>query len=438
MKLRERLRLFRASGAWPNITLDEFADQMDKAYDGQVTRSGTTMGPVDAMSISAYFCGVNLITGWMASCKCILYERLDERSKRRLKADPLYTVIHDRFNSRMSAYHGWRTLVGHLINWGNAYALKLRDRYRGAVVGLEILHPYTVTPYRMKGSRELIYDVVDDFGNTRTYTREDVFHIPGPGFNGLTGFSVLTLARESLGLTAAMEQYGQQYFGQGIHAGGFLERPPEAPKLQSEEARKRLTQGIAEQYAGLGNQMKLILLEEGTKFNSNTLPLEDAQFLGSRTFQIQEVARWLNLPPHKLKELSRATFSNIEHQQIENMQDCLHPWAALIENEIGLQLIIPENRDVQFAEFLLETLLRGDTVAQNNALAVERQWGIISANEWRAIKNMNPQDGEQGEKYLVPSNYTVAERLGETDFPATAPAPAPDDESGDDSVDDEE
>jgi hypothetical protein len=262
MKLRERVRLFRASGSWPDITLDEFAQQMDKSIDGQMTRAGTSMSTVDAMGISAFFCGVNLITGWMASCKCILYERIDERSKRRLKGVPLYSVIHDRFSPTLTAYQGWRTMMGHVILWGNAYALKVKDRYRGGLTGLSILHPSQVRAMKVKGSDELQYEVTDDFNQKRILTREDIFHVPGPGFNGLTGFSVLSLARESLGLTAAMEQFGQNYFGQGVHAGGFLERPVEAPKISTEEARKRLVQSISEQYAGLGNQGKFILLDE--------------------------------------------------------------------------------------------------------------------------------------------------------------------------------
>jgi len=429
VKFRERMKLFRVAAAWPNISLDEFAEQMRQAAEGQKTRSGVDIGPTQAMGIAAFFCGVNLITGWMASCKCILYERIDETSKRRIKTHPLYSVLHDRFSPTMTAYHGWRTLTGHLVFWGNAFAIKIRDPYRGILLGLRILHPSQVKTFRVKGTLDLYYEVKLE-ENTRplTLTRNEIFHIPGPGFNGMTGFSVLSLARNSLGLTAAMEQYGQNYFGSGIQAGGFIERPLEAPKFETSGTKKRLEESISQNYSGPDKQGKFIVLEEGMKFKENTIPLDDAQFLVSRTFQIQEIARWLNLPPHKLKELSRATFSNIEHQQIENIQDNLQPWAALIESEICLQLIEPEEQSDLFAEFLLESLLRGDMVAQNNALAIERQWGIINADEWRAIKNRNPQPDGQGEKYLVPSNYTVADKIGElpnqnTDFmPGREPA----------------
>jgi hypothetical protein len=166
-----------------------------------------------------------------------------------------------------------------------------------------------------------------------------------------------------------------------------------------------------------------MILEEGMKFNKNTIPLEDAQFLLSRQFQIQEIARWLNITPHKLKDLSRSTFSNIEHLQIEYIQDTIQPICELFESEINTQLIEPDLQERLFAEFLLESLLRGDTQSRNAALAIQRQWGIINADEWRAVENMNPLPDGQGEIYIVPTNYTISEKLGQDPPPAPPPPP---------------
>jgi HK97 family phage portal protein len=437
MRMRERFRLFRAAGAWPDITLEEFAQQMDAALDGGQTRSGVPMGPTNAMAISAFFCGVNLIMGAIASMPCLLYRRTDKQSRERYQEHPLYGVLHDQVNPYMTSHQWKRAMTGRVVLWGNAYSIMTRDPREGVTTGVEqILDTPQVRVMKEKKTRRLIYEITHGPGNKELLARDTsprfIFHIPGPGFNGLTGYSIINLARESLGLTAAMEQFGQQYFGKGVHASGFLERPLEAPKLQTEEARKRLVQSIIEQYAGMANQGKLVLLEEGTKFNRNTIPLEDAQFLLSRTFQIEEVARWLNLSPARLKDLSRATFSNIEQLQIMDLQDCFMPWASLIESEIHMQLIEERNRKNVFPEFLMDALLRADSVAQANALAIERQWGITSADEWRAIKNRNPQPDGIGQKYILPSNYTIAAKLGETDFPATAPSgPVPEQPPGD-------
>jgi len=433
MKLRERLRLFLSSAGWPNITLDDLDQMMDAAWSGQQTRAGVPMGPTNAMAISAFFCGINLIMGAIASMPCLLYRRTDEESRERYRDHPLYGVLHDQVNPYMTAHQWKRAMMGNVVMRGNAFSIMTRDPYRGFTMGVErILDREQVSIERDKKTGRLFYEITYGPGEKETLTREGsprfMFHLPGPGFNGITGFSLLTLARESLGLTAAMEQFGQQYFGRGVHASGFLERPLEAPKLSTQEARNRLVQGIIEQYSGLSNQGKLVLLEEGTKFNRNTVPLEDAQFLASRTFQIQEVARWLNMSPSRLKDLSRATFSNIEQLQIMDLQDCFMPWASLFEAEIHLQLVEASIRDEVFPEFLMDALLRADTVSQANALAIERQWGVTNADEWRAMKNRNPQKGGVGKKYLVPKNYTIADKIGEEpEAPAFQPtAPQPD------------
>ena len=419
MRIGERIKLFRAAGSWPNITLDEFAEQMKAATEGQTTRSGVTISTTSAMGISAFFCGVSLITGSIASCSYLLYKRIDERSRERYTEHPLYGILHDRVNLLMTAHQWKRTTMGHLLLWGNAYSMGERDPYRGTIISLSILHPSQVKVFKNTATGELSYEVIFDDKHKETLTRNGprfIFHIPGPGFNGVTGYSVLSLARESLGLTAAMEQFGQLFFGQGVNAGGFLLHPSNLSK----EAQTRLKESVEESNSGISKSHKWAVLEEGMKFERNTIPLEDAQFLTSRTFQIQEVARWLNIAPHKLKELTRATFSNIEHQQIEDIVDCYRPWCCLIEAETNMQLIEPDLQGELFAEFLLDSLLRGDTVSRNQALAVQRQWGIISANQWRAVENMNPQEGEQGEKYLVPSNMMDAKDIGKE-----KPAPTP-------------
>ncbi len=422
-KIPLRTRAAYILAAWPNESLEEFAQRMDRAADDSSTRAGVAIGSTSVMAISAFWCGINLIMGAIASMPCIFYRRTGESSRERYRDHPLYRVLHDRANPYMTAHQWKRATAGHLVLWGNAYTIMTRERYTGAIISVEkILHPSQVKVSREKASGRLFYEITYGPSDKETLTREGprfVFHIPGPGFNGITGNSLIANARESFGLTAAMEEFGARFFGQGVHAGGFLERP-ENPNKMSAEARDRLTQSIAAAYSGLENQGRYIVLEEGFKFNKNVIPLEDAQFLTSRTFQIDEVARWLNLSPARLKELSRATFSNIEQLQIMDLQDCFLPWCSLIEAELNAQLIEPSLWDGAFAEFNMDALLRADTVSRNNALAVQRQWGIINADEWRELDNRNPIPDGSGALYLVPTNYAIADKISEP-MDATAP-----------------
>jgi HK97 family phage portal protein len=425
--------------AWPNISLDEFAQQMDAAIGGGATRAGVAVGPQSAMAISAFFCGVNLIMGAIASMPCMVYRRTGDASRERFRAHPLTRVLSSRANGYMTAHQWKRAMVGRAVLWGNAYSIMLRDLYRGTVIEVEkILEPGSVKTFRDRVTGRLSYEITHGPGQVEVLSRDGaprfVFHVPGPGFNGITGFSLLHQARESMGLTLAMEEYGQRFFGQGIHAGGFIERPATAPKLEKKSDKERMLASFEEGFAGITKVGKLVLLEEGQTFKPNIIPLEDAQFLTSRTHQIDEVARWLNLSPARLKELSRATFSNIEQLQIMDLQDCFLPWCSLFESEINLQLIGEAEMDDVFAEFKMDALLRADSVARNNALAVQRQWGIINADEWRSLENMNPQPDGQGKKYIVPSNYTVADKIGLNPAPAdpkapVAPQPEPPEES---------
>jgi HK97 family phage portal protein len=426
MKLADRLKLFFASAGWPNISSAEFDQQMEDVWTGKETRSRVKIDSRSAMSISAFFCGVNLIMGAMASMKWVLYQRFGETGRKRLRTHPLYKILHDRANQYTTAHQWKRVILGHLLLWGNHYSIMLRDPYSGEIITLErILHPSQVSVQRDKKTGKLSYDIVYGPNEKETLAREGprfIFHIPGPGFNGVTGFSLISLARESLGLTAAMEQFGGNFFGQGVNAGGFLEMPD--GKKMSDDAVRRLKESVTGEFSGLSNSHKFIVLEEGAKFNRNTIPLEDAQFLLSRTFQIDEIARWLNLSPSRLKELTRATFSNIEQLQIMDLQDCFLPWCDLIESETNAQLIEAGEQDALFSEFLMDSLLRADSLTRANTLAIKRQWGVLNADEWREKDNENPLPDGQGQIYILPSNYTIAEKLREEPGgPVRLPAP---------------
>lgn len=389
---------------------------MERAISGEPSRAGVDVSGDTALNVAAVFNAVNIIAGTIASLPLILYRRTGEDGKKRYPDHPLYNVLHNQPNPEMTSYVFREVLQAHLLLWGNAFAEIRRDRI-GRTTELWPMSPPAVKVKRDE-SRQIYYELEEEPGRVRILPARDVLHIPGLGFDGRMGYSVLTKAREALGLGLAMEEFQARFYGQGTNVGGVLEHPGHL----SDEAHKRLKKDMDDKHGGLAKSHSVLVLEEGMKYSKTAMPLEDAQFLESRVFQIGEIARWFNLPPHKLKELSKATYSNIEQQQIEFVMDSIRPWAVRWEQHIAWKLLREEERRGLFAEFLLEGLLRGDTKSRMEAYAVMRQNGVINADEWRGLENMNPIGGRAGTLYWKPLNMGDADSEDAIEPPAAAPS----------------
>jgi HK97 family phage portal protein len=237
-------------------------------------------------------------------------------------------------------------------------------------------------------------------GESVVLWQDQVLHIRGMSTNGLLGVDLLNKGREQIGLALALQKYAAKFFGRGANISGVLEHP----ETLSKEAQERLKAAWDKTYSGIENAHKVAILEEGMKFAKMGASPEEAQALESRKFQTLEVARIFGVPPHMIGDLERATFSNIEHQGIEFVTFCIAPWATLIEQRISKQLLNSNERRLYFAEFSLEALMRGDYKSRQEGLHIQRQDGVINANEWRALENMNPIEGEVGTAYLVNGN----------------------------------
>jgi HK97 family phage portal protein len=319
----------------------------------------------------------------------------------------------------MTSFVFREVMQAHLLTWGNCYSEIERDG-AGRPVAIWPLPPNLVEPIRDDRDR-LVYRVRGDKYGDIILPASDVLHIPGLGFDGMKGYSVVHMARESLGLGMAAERFGGTFFGNGSTFGGFLSHPA---KL-SPEARQNLTESLAK-HSGPTRAHRILLLQENMSFiERKGIPPNDAQFLETRVFQVQEVARWFKISPYKLGDLSRATFSNIEHQAIEYLTDTIRPWLVRWEQEINRKLIAPLERRQQFAEFVIEGALRGDVASRYSAYAVGRQWGWLSADDVRSLENMNPLPSGQGGIYLLPQNMVPADRIGEIIDKQVAPDPKP-------------
>lgn len=402
---------------------------------GSGAYAGKTMTEAGVMNISAVYCAVNLISDSIKSMPLILYRR-DDDGKTRDEGHPAHYVAKRRPNPYTTPSRFKKQLQLWSLLWGNGYA-EIERRNGGEPVALWLIHPNRVKP-EVEKSGYVRWKVANDSG-TFTYIEDiNMLHIMGPSSDGVTGMSIVSRARDSFGLAAAAELYGRRFFSNSAIPSGVIEHPGPLKDL----ARENLRRSWEKMHSG-ENQGKVAILEEGMKFQNIGMPSKDAQFLETRQFQVVEIARWFNVPPHKLKDLERATFSNIEEQNIEYVQDCIMPLAIDFEEECNRKLLSEDEQETYFFEFLADGLLRANIATRYAAYAVARQWGWMSANDILRKENMNTLEGDQGDIYLVPMNMVPADRVDDvidkqtaTDnastFTPQTPEPPPDDGNGED------
>lgn len=399
--------------------------------DGAKNTSGVPVNESNALTYSAIWAAVTLISSQIASLPLILYKRLPNGGKERYTGHQVYRLLHDEPNPEMTSMVFRETLMAHVLTWGNAYAEIERDQL-GRPIALWPLLPYQVYPYRDEVQR-LRYRVSTPNQPDVVLLPHEILHVPGLGFDGIVGYSVIRMAAESIGLGLATRRFGASFFGQGSTFGGILSHPN---KL-STDAKDNLRASVESLHRGPERAHRFLILQEGMNYHKLGVDPDSAQFLETRQFEIAEIARWFNIPPHKLRDLLRATFSNIEQQSIEFVTDTLRPWMVRWEQEINRKLISRPERNLQFVEHLVEGLLRGDIASRYAAYAVGRQWGWLSANDVRERENLNPLPGDEGNIYMVPMNMTTpAKMLAEPVPPGPQPPePTPGGDAADDGDD---
>src|SRR3990167_9359990 len=346
---------------------------------------GMNITPETAMACSAVFASVRAISEDVASLPLFMHQRRADGGKTRAPFHPLYDLLHDQPNRWQTAFEFREMMQGHVLLRGNAYA-QIVSGPRGPVDQLVPLHPDRVKPevgedgnirYRVRRKNGTEYILLDD----------EMFHLRGLSSDGLTGLSVIALARESVGLALSAEAYGGRFFNASASPSGTLT----TDQKLSPEAAERMAADWQKKHAGIDNAHKVVVLEEGLKWQQIGMTSEDAQFLETRIHQVQDIARWFRMPPHKIGELSRATFTNIEHQAIEYVVDTVRPWCVRWEQRIDADLIM--NRAVFFAQHNVDALLRGDTQSRYNAHGMSIRDGWQNRNEVRERENMNREEG---------------------------------------------
>ncbi len=361
---------------------------------GWQSSSGVDVSPETAFAFSAVYCAVKLLSESIGSLPVPVYQRQEDGGKARAYKHPLYHVVHTQPNTLHSPMAFWTTAMVHLLLWGNSYSEIDRDPV-GNVTALWPLPPDRTKPIWKNADdprQGVFYNVRKKVGGDVQLTSDRVFHIGGLGFDGLTGRSVIRQARESIGLGVAQERLAGQQINNGQRPGIGIKLKGAFEDMDEQEI-KILRESFIEKHSGIANAGNPVFLEEGMDLVTFQITPADAQFLESRQFTVTEIARWFNMPPHKLKDLVRATFSNIEEQNIEWVQDSLRPWCVRIEQAVTMQLLKRAEQDTYFAEFILDALLRGNAAARAQYYQTLVMGGMLMPNEARAKENFNPVEG---------------------------------------------
>jgi len=373
---------------------------------GSQSLSGEVVTEETALTYSAVWNAINLISGTVGSLPLHLMQS-NGKNKRIADNDPLYYVMHDKPNPFMASMVFRRTMAGHVVSWGNAYAEIVRNGL-GEVTRLWPIPPNRVLNIGARDDGNLWYEI--RVGNENVWLpREKILHILGPSFDGFIGYSVIAMARKGIGLGMAMETFGSKYFGDGIHPSGIVTHPHQL------KTPKAMRTALSEVYAGLGNSQRLMLLEDGMKFEQISINPEDSQFLESRQFQIPEIARWFNLPPHKLKDLTKSSFNNIEAEQTSFVMDSILPWLILIEQQYNAQLLTESQQRVGklYFKHIVEGLLRANSADRAAYYKAMIGTGVMTPNEARTKEDMNPSKDPLADELWMPTGNIPLSKFSE-------------------------
>ena len=374
--------------------------------------SGKPVNERSAMQMTAVYSCVRILAEAIAGLPLHLYRYNENGSKEKAIDHPLYRLLHDEPNPEMSSFVFRETLMIHLLLWGNAYAQIIRNG-KGEVIALYPLMPNKMTVDRDEnGQLYYTYQRASEEAHTMEGSSVklkpyDVLHIPGLGFDGLVGYSPIAMAKNAIGMAIACEEFGAKFFANGAAPSGVLEHPGTLKDP------KRVRDAWQSQFGGSSNSGKVAVLEEGMKYTPISISPEQAQFLETRKFQINEIARIFRVPPHMVGDLEKSSFSNIEQQSLEFVKYTLDPWVIRWEQSMQRALFTSDEKSEFFIKFNLEGLLRGDYQSRMNGYAIARQNGWMSTNDIRELENLDLIPDELGGNlYLINGNMLPLANAG--------------------------
>ncbi len=354
---------------------------------GLMTNAGVRMSADTAMTLSTVYACIRILANTLGMLPLPIFEHMTDGGKRRAPKHPLYYVLHDRPNNRQTSIQWRQMMVGHMALRGNAYSQIILGN-TGYATELIPLNPDRVRVELLETGR-LRYRYQPQNGREEVFLQDEILHFSTMSLNGVTGLSLIGLARQSFGLTMALESHGARFFSQGARPGGTLQHPGKLGK----EAHERLRDSWKEHYGGLEGAHRPAILEEGMEWKQLSVNNDDAQFLDSRRFQAAEVAQWFGVPLELLQLEGRGTTwgTGIENLLIAFVTFTMDPWFVTMEQTINSKLVLQPDRF--FVEFVREALMRGDGRSRSTFYSRMVPLGVMTRNEVRTRENLNPLPG---------------------------------------------
>jgi HK97 family phage portal protein len=405
--------------SWIPQSIENLDAWIEATPGGMALGSGVALRPETALYLTAVYAAVRVLSSAVASCPLVTF-RQTTGGREETPDHPLYDLLRWSPNPEMTAFEFWEMSMGHLLLWGNFYAELERNPY-----GVVALWP--LRPDRMRLARdsrdELVYVYNLGNGQNRLFPFSDILHVRGQAvLDPLSGRSAVYYGAEAIALGLATESFGSKFFANDSRPGGVLTVDG---KLSDEAASRLKTQWDA-MHSGAQNRWRVAVLENGVTWQAVGVPPEQAQFLETRQFQRTEIAGLFGVPPHLIGDLSRATWANIEHQSIEFVTHSVEPWTTRIEMALRRDVFrISAGKRSHRAEFDTKILKQGDQLTRSQALAIMRQNGVISADDWRQAEGMNPTGDEAGSVLLVNGTMIPVSEAAAPPPPPPPPAPVP-------------
>ena len=402
----------------PNIPLGS-PEVWNEVFGDYKADTGESVSPKRALGLAAVWQAVSLISGDVAKLPLNVYRRrpdLGERGREIDLAHPAQQLVRWKASGKMSAFKFWRRMMTHSLLWGNAYALIMKDPNGQPLELLPLLPDRTQPQIRDDGST---YYVSEIGGSLVSFFDSEILHLEHISIKGDADCELIHQARNSFALGLAQNKFASRFFQHGARIGGILEVPPGMTKTAADN----LEIGYRKTYEAVDNAFKTVILRDGAKFHSGQFAPDQAQMTQSRAEQVKDVARWFNLPPHKLGDDSRTSYSSLEQENRSYLDSCLAVWLQTIASECWMKLLTTDQQAAgqHYIEHNVDALIQADTMTKYTVGRMGIEMGVLSPDEFRAMQNMNPRPDGLGGVYLRPLNMTVA---GEETAPGDGEPPA--------------